>query len=298
MNKKMSILLSGALIAGLLAGCGAKDSKTTASPSPTPAAEQSFGTNQNQKWADGTYYAADDKFDEKYGWKEAVILKVKDGKITDANWTTINVNGGADKKEASKDGTYGMKKNGKAQSEWHEQAEKVEKYLIEKQDPKAIKYKDDEGHTDAISGVSIHVKNFFTLADKALLAGPAKEGQYKDGGYHAEGQADKDGWVPTVDLTVLNGNIVAANWDSVKKDTNETKKQLSKDGKYGMKEKGKAQGEWHEEIAKAEQFLIDNQDPAKFQVKDDGKTDAVSGVTVHVNDYVSLTQKALDGAKK
>ncbi|MDT2258893.1 hypothetical protein P7H06_03995 [Paenibacillus larvae] len=35
MNKKMSILLSGALIAGLLAGCGAKDSKTTASPSPT-----------------------------------------------------------------------------------------------------------------------------------------------------------------------------------------------------------------------------------------------------------------------
>jgi hypothetical protein len=61
-----------------------------------------------------------------------------------------------------------MVEKGGAQAEWHEQAKAAEAYLLEVQDPTAIEYTDDEGHTDAISGVSIHVIEFFDLVEKAL----------------------------------------------------------------------------------------------------------------------------------
>ncbi|MNJ57113.1 hypothetical protein D3C77_526910 [compost metagenome] len=60
-----------------------------------------------------------------------------------------------------------MVANGGAQAEWHEQAAKAEQYLIEKQDPAAASF-DDEGKTDAVSGVSITLKSYFDLTAKAL----------------------------------------------------------------------------------------------------------------------------------
>ena len=56
----------------------------------------------------------------------------------------------------------------RAASEWHEQVAKAEAHLIKTQDPEKISYIDDEGHTDDIAGVSIHVKEFFDLAKQAL----------------------------------------------------------------------------------------------------------------------------------
>ncbi|WP_320127459.1 hypothetical protein [uncultured Sphaerochaeta sp.] len=82
---------------------------------------------------------------------------------------------GDDKKKYSADGLYGMVANGHASAEWDVQAAKVEAYLISTQDPSKITYKDAEGHTDDITGASIHVSNFFTLASKALAAGVVKE---------------------------------------------------------------------------------------------------------------------------
>ncbi|MDK2933851.1 MAG: hypothetical protein PWP27_1661 [Clostridiales bacterium] len=89
-----------------------------------------------------------------------------------------------------------MKEKGGAQAEWHEQAEKAEAYLLKTQDPTKITYTDDEGHTDLISGATIHVKEFFDLAKKALDNGPVGRGQYKDGAYHAEEKDfnQKTGW--------------------------------------------------------------------------------------------------------
>ena len=49
---------------------------------------------------------------------------------------------------------------------WYEQANKVEQHLLKTQDVSAISYNDDEGHTDDISGVSIHVDSFYNLAAK------------------------------------------------------------------------------------------------------------------------------------
>lgn len=295
-RKIIALGLSVVLTAGLMAGCG---SKQTTDGSVASTNQTSSTVDATAKYADGIYFAQADSFDEKSGWKEVVTLEVKDGKIVSADWNGASKKGGSDKKTQSKEGKYGMKEKGKAQAEWHEQAEKAEAYLLEKQDPTAITYTGDEGYTDAISGVSIHVIGFFKLAEKALASGPITKGQYKDGAYHAE-QPDfdaKTGWKETVDLTVINGFIVAANWNGVHKDGGEDKKTQSTNGKYGMKEKGKAQAEWHEQAVKVETYLLEKQDPTDIQLKDEGYTDAISGVSIHVIGFFKLAEEALKTAK-
>lgn len=292
--KKILILLLALVMVISLAAC---QPKATEAPAPETKTEETSETKVEApagELQDGTYFAMADTFPDS-GWKATVTLKVEGGKITAADWNGVNKNAGADKKSFSKDGKYGMKEKGKAQAEWHEQAEKVEAYLIETQDPAKIEYKDNEGHTDAISGVSIHVNEFFELAAKALAQGPVEMGPYKDGAYHAEAKEFTNGWKETVDLTVMNGKIVAANWDGISEENAEiTKKMASADGSYGMKEKGKAQAEWHEQAAAAEAHLLEIQDPTKITYTDnEGHTDAISGVSIHVNGFFDLAKEAL-----
>ncbi|MBY3622393.1 FMN-binding protein [Acinetobacter sp. CUI P1] len=295
--KKASVILSSALILGLLAGCG-NNTDNTAAPTNAPAETTAPATNSGNtgteagQYKDGTYYATAD-VDAKTGWQYFALLTVEGGKITKADWDAFNVNTAGDlKKKLSEDGKYGMKAGG-ASSEWHEQAAKAEAFLIEKQDPAAITL-DAEGKTDAISGVSVHVSDFVKAAQAALAAGPVEAGQYKDGGYHAEGEMDKDsGWKSTVDLTVANGNIVAVKFSGVNA-AGDDKKQFSVDGKYGMKAGG-AQAEWHEEIAKVEQYYLEKGTAPELTAE--GKTDAISGVSIHVGEYFTLAEKALEGAK-
>lgn len=295
--KKASVILSSALILGLLAGCG-NNTDNAAAPTNAPTETTAPATNSGNagteagQYADGTYYGTA-AVDEETGWQYFALLTVEGGKITKADWDAFNVkNAGDTKKKLSEDGKYGMKAGG-ASSEWHEQAAKAEEFLIEKQDPAAITL-NDEGKTDAISGVSVHVSDFVKAAEAALAAGPVEPGQYKDGGYHAEGEMDADsGWKSTVDLTVVNGNVVAVKFSGVNA-AGDDKKQYSIDGKYGMKAGG-AQAEWHEEIAKVEQYYLEN--GAAPALNDEGKTDAVSGVSIHVGEYFTLVEKALEGAK-
>lgn len=304
--KKFAMIMSIVLLFGLLAGCGGNSGDPAASSNNGANKDGATNGNNNNatnghsaegKYADGTYYAEDDHFSEKSGWKSVVVIQVKDGKIVDVNWTAASKDGGPDKKTASKEGTYGMVAHGGAQAEWHEQAEIMENYLIEKQDPQALEVNAD-GTIDAVSGVSITVNDFQTLAAKALAAGPSEPGPYKDGAYSAEADtfAEKSGWKETVDLTVIHGKIVAVNWNAVHKDGGDDKKTSSMNGEYGMKAGG-AQSEWHEQAAIAEAYLLEKQDLAAFKVKDDGKTDAVSGVSVSVNGFTSLVEKALSNAQ-
>lgn len=289
--KKLSLMMASVLAVSMLAGCGA-----ATQPAPDKKTETAAPANAtDKKMADGVYYAQQKNADA--DWNYAVVLDVKDGKITNVNWTGISKDAGPDKKTLSKAGKYGMKEKAKAQAEWHEQAEKVEKFLIEKQDPAAIKV-DNEGKTDAVSGVSIKVNDFTALVTEALAAGPQQPGPYKDGAYHAEQPEFEKDWKYTADFTVLNGNIVAANWNAINEKGEADKKTQSKEGKYGMKEKAKAQAEWHEQAAKVEQALIEKQDPAAITVNNEGKTDAVSGVSIKVSDFVKLAEEALKDAKK
>jgi len=123
-------------------------------------------------YADGGYYASDDDFGSS-GWKSNVSLFVKDGNIVDVYWSAVN-EAGDDKKVFDMEGNYNMVKFGGAIDEWYVQAQRVENYLLGTQDPKKITYSDDEGHTDDISGATIHVGDFYALVDKAFAAGPKK----------------------------------------------------------------------------------------------------------------------------
>ena len=175
MGKKLSVvLLALMLVVGVLAGCGGGDNASNADNANaanevnTPVGKiENEGSNEAamQVWEDGVYYA-EGEFREDNAWKEVVALTVEGGKITSVNWNALNKEGGPDKKEAARQGKYGMIKAG-AIAEWHEQAEKAEQFLIETQDLDAFALNED-GKTDAVSGVTINLKGFVDVVKKAL----------------------------------------------------------------------------------------------------------------------------------
>ncbi|MDY7027984.1 MAG: hypothetical protein SVR04_06780, partial [Spirochaetota bacterium] len=149
------IIVAAALM--LAAGCQKEEAAAPADTSPVGSSEE--GTSMEGGYQDGFYFAQEDSFNERTGWKYMALLEVEDGRIVEAEWNGANVNSGYDKVYQSENGMYGMVENGGAQAPWFEQAAKVEAALIEAQDPSAISY-DSDGYTDAISGVSIHINEF------------------------------------------------------------------------------------------------------------------------------------------
>ena len=57
------------------------------------------------------------------------------------------------------------------------------------------------------------------------------------------------------------------------------------------------QAKWHEQADLAAQALVKVQDPAKIPVKADKKTDAITGCTLMVKDFLDAATKALQAAK-
>ncbi len=292
--KRIGILLITVLIAFTFS-CGGGEKEQA----ETQETEEKSSEESAAKWEDGIYFAQEDGFSERTGWKYMATLKVEDGKIVEAEWNGANVNGGTDKITRSESGEYGMVEKGDAQAPWFEQAAKAEEYLLKTQDPTDINYTDDAGSTDSISGVSIHVREFFTLAEEALENGPTGYGMWEDGHYYAEDEEFSHGWKYYADITVVSGYIVAASWNGLPEEGEKLKKQASIDGDYGMVEKGDAQAPWYEQAKKAEQHLLKTQDPADINyTSDEGHTDSISGVTIHVKEFFSLAEKALEGAKR
>lgn len=274
------IALGAALV---LSGCSGNNT--------TPSTAVGDQDSNQGKYEDGIYFAMEKEYAGS-GWKNMVTLEVKDGKIVDVEWNAANKAGGPDKITFSKSGQYGMKAGG-ASAEWHEQAEKVEQYLIETQDPEKITFSTDAGNTDDIAGVTIKVHYFFDLAKEALENGPVGKGPYADGAYYAEDEvAAKNGWKYFVSMTVVNGNIVAVDWNAINLE-GKLKDDLSEAGEYALAPGN--QGEWHEQGQKAEAYLIEVQDPAKITFNDTGtKTDDIAGVSISVDTLVNLAKKALE----
>ncbi len=272
-----------------------KKAETPAAVAPAVEVKEAPKASEAKgSYIDGVYFAVEDSF-ASTGWKYAVTLVVENGNIVEADWNGVNVSAGSSKKAVDKAGKYNMVRFGGAIAEWSVQAQKVEQYLLDTQDPSVISYKDDEGRTDDIAGVSIHVVEFFDLAKEALIAGPAGKGAYADGAYYAfDEEFASSGWKEYVALTVINGNIVGANWSGINR-TGDDKKLYDAAGKYNMVKFGGAQAEWLVQAQKAEQYLMDLQDPSLVEYKDDeGRTDAVGGVSIHVNGLFDLASAALE----
>jgi len=249
-----------------------------------------------QTLKDGKYFAQDSAF-ASTGWKDQVVLEIKGGKISSVNWNGIGNQGLEDKKTVAASGRYGMKKVAK-QGEWDVQAKNVEDFLLKVQDPSKISL-NDKGKTDAITGASMTVSGFVNLVDKALAAGPVAKGMYSKDGWFYSSAADFDssGWKSNVLATVVNGTVVDIMWNGISKDTKKKSKLVEAvSGKYGMGKVAKL-GEWNVQAEKVQSGLLKVQDPAKIVVNAKGKADAITGVSITVSDFFTLSAEALGKAK-
>ncbi len=250
------------------------------------------------KAKDGVYFAQDANFAPDSGWKEQVVVTVSGGKIIKVNWNGVSNTGVADKKTVAAAGGYGMIKASKLGLEWNQEAANVEAYLIKTQDVAFNKIKTD-GTTDAISGASLHVANFFVLVNKAIAAGPVAKGIYRKDGWFFKEQATFDatsGWKDSVLITVVNGTIVDVLWNATYKDaTKKSKLVEALGGRYGLAAAAK-KGEWNVQAAAVQDAILKAQDPAKIAVRADGTSDAISGASIHVT-AVGLALDALKSAR-
>ena len=90
-----------------------------------------------------------------------------------------------------------------------------------------------------------------------------------------------------------NGEPVDVDIDVETKDG--MKSQLSKDGSYDRMNDGM---KWHEQADALEDMIIaENFDLAKITIDDSGKTDAITGVSIDVDEYLEAIQKALNQVK-
>jgi len=261
------------------------------------AAGIAFAQVDLSKVKNGTYFAQQDSYSSS-GWKGQVVVDVAGGKITDVQWNGVsNIAGAADKKSYAAAGKYGMVKASKIKAEWDVQSKAAEAWLVKTQDVNFSKL-DANGKTDAISGATLTVSEFFELVRKALSSAPVAKGAYsKDGWFFKEAAAfDSAGWKDSALVTVVNGSIVDVIWNGSSKDaTKKSKIVESVSGKYGM-EKAAKQGAWHVQAEKLEAAIVKAGDPSKIALKSDGKAEAVSGVTISAN-VVALAIEALKAAK-
>lgn len=287
MKNIFSLLLIVLLIFSLSVGC---------SPTNAPV-DQPDPTDENPvddpTFSDGVYFAIEDNYDDKTGWKNHVVITVKNGKIVNAVWNGTNRIPSLDKNTQSENGSYGMITYGGAQAEWHTQAKATIDYFLELQSTELPEgfYKDTSGHTDAIAGVSIRVTEFFDLAAKALDSSPIPSGNYTDGYPYVLTGADSHGWQYGGQLIILNGTIVDANFNAV------SISQLDENGKfadkkglldtYGMKNGG-ATYEWYEHANMVGEYVVATQGFDVNYIDDKGHTDSIAGVSIHVNEMETV----------
>ena len=238
---------------------------------------------------DGTYEAKADAPDNN-GFTDVVTVTVKDGKIAEVNWEAVGADGST-KSVLSENGEYVMTEDGLT---WKEQAEALAKAVVENQSLSFLNL-DEQGKTDAVSGVSISIGGFTALAEKCLkeAAGITQTLELKDGTYEAKAEAaDNNGFIDQVTMTVADGKITEVNWEAVGEDGSK-KSVLSESGEYVMTEDGLTWKEQAEALANA---LIENQSLDFLQVNEQGKTDAVSGVSISVGGFISLAEKCMNEA--
>ena len=275
----------------LLVGCGSKNEKDKSTNGSNVEQSQKFtGTKTYEKLYDET---------GKKGDVIVVNVEFKDGEAIKASLDVRQENGTMKKEEAKK-GNYVMKE-GEAKN-WGEQIELLEAFLNEnKVDTSKVKITNDDGNTDAVSGVSIKVGAYVNAVKEVIDA--VKDGKDLESGFTgakiAETPYDPTGKKKDMVVTKVvfnHGKPVAVNVD-VKQEDGSMKKKASEEGKYVMKE-GEAK-HWHEQMDLLEKFIAENNfDLSKVKlINDDGNTDAVSGVSIKVGTYVKAVQDVLDSVK-
>lgn len=126
-------------------------------------------------------------------------------------------------------------------------------------------------------------------SDNSAVLDALDQAKLSDGTFTAKGELDSNGFTEEVTLTVKDGKITEVNWDGITEDG--TKKSvMSENGEYVMTEDGPT---WKEQAEALADALIENQSLRFLTTNAEGKTDAVSGVSIAVGSFISLTEDCL-----
>lgn len=255
----------------------------------TSAGSQKIKKDVNEmKLKDGEYIAKAKEADDN-GFTEQVSIKVEDGKITSIIWDCVKEDG-TTKRKLADHGEYVMTEDGLT---WTEQANALAETVIKNQSVESIGM-NEQGKTDAVAGVSIYIGNFVNLLEDSLSQAEVKENiVLNDGDYIAKAsQADDNGFVEQLKMTVKDGKITSVDWDCVKEDGT-TKSKLSQEGQYVMTEDGLT---WAEQAKALAETVIKNQSVESVGMNEQGKTDTVAGVSIYIGGFVNLAEDCLKQA--
>lgn len=226
------------------------------------------------------------------GWQSFVTITVDGGKITSVNWDAKN-EAGELKSEASENGSYVMTEDGPT---WAQQSASLSQFVVEQQGTSGI-VMDENTKTDTVAGVSISVYDFVSLTDACIAQSKSGEtvstngSTLVDGTYVVDsGDFDNSGYKSILTLIVEGGNITRVTWDAMDRN-GEYKSYLSTAGKYVMVEGNPT---WKEQADALAASVIENQSLEGITLDDNGKTDSVAGVSISVNGFIDLCEKALE----
>jgi major membrane immunogen (membrane-anchored lipoprotein) len=135
------------------------------------------------------------------------------------------------------------------------------------------------------------------LIVSVTLAGAAfGQVKAKDGVYFAQDKdfAKDSGWKDQVVLTVQGNKITSVMWNGVSNTGVADKLSVIPLGGYPMVKFGKAKAEWNVQAKAVEDYLVKTQDIGFSKYSDaEGRTDAISGATIHVKGFFGLVNAAL-----
>lgn len=127
-------------------------------------------TGCSKGYKEGVYTGtAEDNYGGQNNTATAIVTVDSSGKITDVNLDTTYTKDGVSTTKKSLGTDYGMLSNpyGSKVGEWYQQAEALEKYVIDNQGIEKLEL-DSDGYTDAVSGCTIKIDALYNALSSAL----------------------------------------------------------------------------------------------------------------------------------
>lgn len=227
---------------------------------------------------------------------------------------------------------YGMNKASKIGKEWYEQANALAEYFVGKTAEEIKAIPTDAGvatDADLVSSVTIKIDGYKDAVEKAIanaqdLGATAEDklglgvvttiAKSKDATADAEGQTqayttytattfDADGKITS---NVINASQATVKFDATGKISTDltapVKTKVELGDEYGMKKASKIGKEWFEQALSFSEYAAGKtvEDLKGIEVDETGHVtdaDLVSSVTVGIEDYITVIEKALAAAK-
>lgn len=146
---------------------------------------------------DGVYQA---EGEESGGYKSRVTIVITNGEITEVLWDSFDAAGNG-KRELSIKGEYIMTEDGPI---WADQADAVQNYVIEHQSTSGLTT-NEQGKTDAVSGVSISITEFKELVNQCLMQATGEEQGNAQNGNSRENQQNGNNQLSSIPVSEVDG---------------------------------------------------------------------------------------------